>query len=62
MRPLILLTALLGLAGAVPSAPPASSVGKPLPEVELEGFSQTGAESLDDFFGRAILFEFFAYW
>lgn len=61
MRPLILLTAALGLAAAVPTAPPAA-VGKPMPVVELEGFSQTGAESLDDFFGRAILFEFFAYW
>jgi hypothetical protein len=59
---LILLTAALGLAAAVPTAPPAGSVGKPLPVVELEGFSKTEAESLDDYFGRAILFEFFAYW
>lgn len=47
---------LLGLARAQSSAP------MPLPSVPLEGFSQTPAKSLEDFTGRALLIEFFAYW
>ncbi len=31
-------------------------------DVELEGFAQTRAQMLDDFQGRAVLIEFFAYW
>lgn len=61
MRALILSAAALGMAAALPPAPP-GAVGKPLPVVELEGFSQTKAQSLDDFFGRTVLIEFFAYW
>jgi hypothetical protein len=45
---------------ALPAA--AQDVGSTIPEIELEGYSQTGAESFDDFYGRAVLFEFFAYW
>ena len=37
-------------------------VGAPLPASQLEGFSQTKAKSLDDFAGRALLIEIFAYW
>jgi len=41
----------------------AQSVGKPIPdEIELEDFAQTEAEAYEDFFGRAVLIEFFAYW
>ena len=45
---------------AFPAA--AQGVGSKMPVVELEGFSQTGAETFDDFQGRAVLIEFFAYW
>jgi hypothetical protein len=45
------------------SAVLAQDVGTPGPtDVELEDFAQTEAESYDDFFGRAVLIEFFAYW
>ncbi len=40
----------------------AQGIGSKLPEVELEDFSQTKAKSLEDFTGRAVLIEFFAYW
>jgi hypothetical protein len=30
--------------------------------VVLEELAQTGAKSFDDFLGRAVLIEFFAYW
>ena len=45
---------------ALPAA--AQGVGSTIPEIELEGYAQTPAESFDDFFGRAVLIEFFAYW
>lgn len=37
-------------------------VGAPLPQVELEGFAQTKAKSIEDYTGRALLIEVFAYW
>jgi hypothetical protein len=37
-------------------------LGDKLPEVELVGFSQTGAQSFEEYKGRAVLIEFFAYW
>ena len=40
----------------------AQATGKNLPAVELEGYAQTGAKTFDDYLGRAVLFEFFAYW
>ncbi|MCC7015453.1 MAG: hypothetical protein IT454_23035 [Planctomycetes bacterium] len=40
----------------------AQAPGSKLPQVELEGFAQTGAKTFDDFLGRAVLIEFFAYW
>jgi hypothetical protein len=49
---------LLGL--ALPAA--AQGVGSQVTQIELEGYSQTKAKSFDDFFGRAVLIEFFAYW
>jgi len=40
----------------------AQGVGSRLPEIELEGYAQTKAKAFEDFKGRAVLFEFFAYW
>lgn len=40
----------------------AGVVGSPLPTPVLEGFAQTKATSFDDFLGRTVLIEFFAYW
>lgn len=31
-------------------------------DIELEGFTATAATSIEDFSGRAILIEYFAYW
>jgi hypothetical protein len=52
----------IGLAalGGAPAA--AQGVGSKVPAIELEGFSQTPAKSYDDYLGRAVLLEFFAYW
>jgi len=51
--------ALLAL-GAVSGA---QAVGTRMPSsFELKDFTQTKAESLGDFQGRALLIEFFAYW
>ena len=44
------------------SAAGGQTVGTRLPEVELTGFSQTKATEFSDLTGRAVLFEFFAYW
>jgi len=33
-----------------------------LEEVELSGFAKTKAEAFDEFAGRTVLIEFFAYW
>jgi hypothetical protein len=41
---------------------PAGSAGGQLPAPDLEGFAQTKAKSFDDFAGRAVLIEFFAFW
>lgn len=38
------------------------AIGSSLPKAELEGFAQTGATSMADLAGRAVLIEFFAYW
>lgn len=57
-RRTLLLGALLGLtAAAIPA-----QVGKPLPKSKLTDFAQTRAKSLEDFKGRLLLVEFFAYW
>ena len=40
----------------------AQGVGSKMPVVELEGYTNTPAKSYDDFLGRAVLIEFFAYW
>ena len=56
----LLAPALLWAATLAPAPPDA--VGSPLPAVALEGFTQTKAASLEDYSGRALLIEFFAYW
>jgi hypothetical protein len=38
------------------------SVGQVLDDVELEDFGLTAARSFEDYQGRAVLIEFFAYW
>ncbi len=45
------------------AAASAQDVGTTLPgSFELSDFTQTGARSLADYRGRAVLLEFFAYW
>ena len=39
-----------------------ADAGGQLPPVEVEEFGLTKAKSFDDFAGRAVLIEFFAYW
>ncbi len=58
--PLIALAA----AALLSASPPvnAQNEGRYLSDVPLEGFSQTGAKGFDDYVGRAVLIEFFAYW
>lgn len=50
------LLVVLGLAA------PAQDVGSNVGGLELSDFAQTEAKSFDDFVGRAVLLEFFAYW
>lgn len=54
----------LGSASAVaPVALPAPpGEGDMLPPVELVDFAQTPAGSLEEYFGQAVLLEFFAHW
>ena len=54
--PLVALAALYSPANA-------QGVGSNMPAVvELEGYAQTKAASYEEFLGRAVLIEFFAYW
>ena len=39
-----------------------AQVGEPLPAVKLTDFAGTQAQSLDDYAGRLLLLEFFAFW
>ncbi len=52
----------LALGAASLLSTPALVPGDKLPTPELEGFSQTDAESYEDYVGRAVLIEFFEYW
>ena len=47
---------------ALAASADAQGAGSKLPPVELEEFTLTPAKSFDDYFGRAVLVEFFAYW
>lgn len=40
----------------------AVQVGQPLPEVEFEDIVQSPTTDFEDFTGRLVLIEFFAYW
>ena len=63
--PAILLPAAipaLALGAASLLSAPAPIPGDKLPTPDLEGFTQTEAESYQDFVGRAVLIEFFEYW
>ncbi len=55
----IALPLVLGCLGTVARA---QTVGSQLPELALEGLSQSEATSVEDFTGRALLIEFFAHW
>jgi hypothetical protein len=44
------------------AAPAPVGVGGSLGTLPIEDITQSGAESFEDFAGRAILVEFFAYW
>ena len=48
----------LGLFTAAATA----QIGEPRPQVAFESFAKTEATSLEDFDGRLILIEVFAYW
>lgn len=67
MRPLprlagLLVPALVALP-AIQAGGGQGSLGRPLPGADaLEDFSQTEARSYDDYVGRVVLVEFFAYW
>lgn len=63
MRTLSLLSSLAVAAIAMTTTPiRAQGVGSKVPAIELEDFSQTAAKSFDEFQGRAVLIEFFAFW
>ena len=47
---------------ALAASTAAQGVGSKLPVVELEEFTQTQAKTFDDYLGRAVLIEFFAFW
>ncbi len=57
-----LLLAPVALAALLAALPATGSVGKSMPAIPVEGLAQTKAKSLDDYIGRAVLIEFFAYW
>lgn len=56
----ILLASTIAL--GLPSNAASNRVGEKLPEVVLEGLSQTAATSYEEFTGRLVLLEFFAHW
>jgi hypothetical protein len=56
------LAALAGTALLLAAPAAAQQPGTSLPDVRLDGLAQTPAESFEDFKGRAVLIEFFAYW
>lgn len=62
MKHLQLLRAALAVLVLAATSIAQRGVGAPLPELELEGFSQTKAKTLEDYSGRALLIELFAYW
>jgi hypothetical protein len=59
MQRIALMLALLAISGLATAQ---VAVGSRLSPPELEGFAQTGAKSTADLAGRAVLYEFFAFW
>jgi len=57
-----LLLAPVALAALLALTPAPDSVGKSMPAIPVEGLAQTKAKSLDEYLGRTVLIEFFAYW
>jgi hypothetical protein len=57
-----LLLAPVALAALLAFTPAEGVVGKSMPAIPIEGLAGTKAKSVDDFVGRAMLVEFFAYW
>jgi hypothetical protein len=57
-----LLASALACAALALPARAGSNVGASLPAAEISDFAQTKAKSIDDFAGRALLVEFFAFW
>ena len=62
MKLLQMLLAPVALAAFLAPSPVGGVVGKSMPAIPIEGLAQTKAKSLDDFSGRAVLVEFFAFW
>ena len=58
MKSLLRCAGVLVLLAAVAVA----QVGSPLPKPDLTGFTQTDAKRWEDYSGRLVLLEFFAYW
>ena len=62
MKPIYMLLAPVALAALLALSPAEGVVGKSMPTIPIEGLAQTKAKSLDDYIGRAVLVEFFAFW
>lgn len=62
MKTLQLLLAPVAMVALVAFAPVEGVVGKSMPAIPIEGLTQTKAKSFDEYTGRAVLVEFFAYW
>ncbi len=60
MRSIALVAALMG--GFALAQDDSTVVGGTVPAELLDDFSQTAADSLDDYRGRLVLIELFAYW
>ena len=50
------------LIGALALPAASQGIGSTLPKLDMSDFAQTKAKSFEDFQGRAVLIEFFAYW
>lgn len=62
MNKSLVFLASLVLAAVPASVAPVDALGKSLPTPMVTDLAQTKAKSLDDYAGRTILVEFFAYW
>jgi hypothetical protein len=56
------VAAVLTLLAAASAARAQYAVGDTMPAPTLDGFAQTGATSVGDLAGRAVLYKFFAFW